>query len=232
MAARADLFTTIHKGLRSMIYDLSKRLQTTDFANPRSTARLVKDLEYDFAVAQASGCTLCALHNHASDEDSYIFTQTANAAADLTRSLIQEHHELTRQEFAIAKAAHELMALSSPEDRIKSGVRLNQSANELFAAYMAHMNREETELVPVMWDHFTDAQMAEMRGKIIAQFPPDRLFALLGFMLPSLNVTELSGLLASVRPSLPPPVLARIVALCDAQVDPAIWAETRVRAGL
>ena len=232
MTATEDLFTPIHKGLRSMIYGLSSRLQTNDFADLAATKALVNDLENDFAVARTAGCILCVLAHHATDEETVIFGDVAKIANSLATTLIEEHHGLTRRELAIAASSHELLAMESAQGRIDAGVRLNQAANGLFAAYITHMNREEDELVPLMKEHFTDAEMAAMRGTIIARMPPERLFGLLGWMLPSLNVTELSSLLASVGQGAPPAVMKAITDLCDAKVDPALWRAVKSRIGL
>lgn len=232
MPGTEDLFTPVHKGLRSMLYGLSGRLQTNDFADVSTTSALVKDLENDFAIARSAGCILCLFATHAHEEETVVFPAAAKFANRLVTTLIEEHHDLTQRELAIAKSAHELLELSSPEYRIEAGVRLNQMANQLFAAYIAHMNREELELVPLMREGLTDAEQAAMQGTIIAKFPPDRLFALLGWMLPSLNVTELSHLIASVKAGAPPQLLRAVSDLCSAKVDPARWGTVKLRVGL
>lgn len=231
MAATEDLFTPIHKGLRAMIYGLSTRLQKHDFSDVEATRGLVRDLEHDFAVARSAGCVVCVLAHHASDEEAVIFPSASHLGNGLVASLVEEHHGLTRRELALGAAAHELLAMASPADRIAAGARLNRSANELFSAYLAHMNREDSELVPLMQAHLTDAQMAAMRGTIIGGLSPDRLFAILGWMLPSLNVHELSGLLTAMGKGAPPPVVQAVSELCAAKVDPAIWTEVRARTG-
>lgn len=232
MAATEDLFTSVHKGLRAMLYALSTRLQTNDFVDLTATKALVTDLENDFAVARSAGCTLCVLAHHASDEEAVIFSKMGTLGNGLVPSLIEDHHALTRRELDLAASAHHLLAMGSPTERIEAGIRLNQAANALFAAYIAHMNREEAELVPLMRQHFSDEQMAGMRGAIIAATPPDRLFAILGWMLPALNVTELSELLSTVSKGAPPALTKAVTDLCTAKVDPARWSEVRARTGL
>ena len=232
MTGREDLFTPVHKGLRAMVYDLSAKLQTNDFSNLAATKGLVTDLENDFAIAQSAGCVLCAFAFHAEEEERVVFPPAARVANSLVTELIQEHHDLTRRELEIDRTAHDLLELPSPEARIAAGIRVNQMANELFVAYFAHMNREEAELVPLMREHFSDAEQAMMRGTIIAKFPPDRLFALLGWMLPALNVTELSELLASLKQGAPPALLKAVSDLCAARVDPGRWADVKLRVGI
>ena len=232
MDATEDLFTPIHKALRSILYALSSRLQTNDFADVSATSSLLADLESDFAIARSAGCALCILSHHASDEEDAIFPDAAKAGSRLVGTLVAEHHELTRRELAIARAGRALVAHERPEDRIAAGVRLNQEANELFAAYFAHMNREESDLVSWMRERFSDAQMAAMRGTIMGRMPPERIFAILGWMLPSLNATELLEFLRSVRDAMPPPAFRAVTELCRARVDPVRWAAVARDVGL
>ena len=232
MPATGDLFTSIHKGLRSMIYGLSGRLQTNDFADAAATKALITDLENDFAVARSAGCALCILAHHAVDEESVIFPTVARVGNKLITELISEHHDLTRRELEIAKAGHELLSMDSAEARVRAGAQLNLAANQLFGAYITHMNREEVELVPLMQENFSDPEMAAMQGKIIGQMPPDRVFAILGWMLPSLNVIELSRLLSSLKSAAPPQFMKAVSDLCAARVDPARWDTVKLRVGL
>lgn len=230
--ASEDLFTPIHKALRSMIYDLGGRLQNNDFQDIAATSSLVQDLENDFSLARLAGCVLCTLHQHADDEEFSIFPAASASNRELIASLIQDHQELTRRELAIARSAHDLLALDQPEGRVAAGIVLNQMSNELFAAYMAHMNREETELVPRMKEQFTDEQMVRMRGAIMGRMPPGRMMAVLGWMAPALNPSELTSLLGSMRRGVPPEFFRTVTDLCAARVDPARWSRVKANLGL
>jgi hypothetical protein len=229
--ATEDLLTPVHKGLRSMIYDLGRRVQTNDFGDVDATRRLVVDLETDFEAARSAGCVLCLLHRHADDEESVILGPAARHANSLVTDLIRDHHELARRELALTQMGRELLDLPDARARVEAGVRLNQAANELWGFYLTHMNREERELVPLLQAHFTNEELAAMRTSIIAGMPADRLFSLLGWMMPSLNVTELVALMTSVRAGAPPPFFRAVSELCAARVDPARWATAVARLG-
>ncbi|HEV2520355.1 MAG TPA: hemerythrin domain-containing protein [Thermoplasmata archaeon] len=232
MEATEDLFTPIHKALRSMIYALGSRLQTNDFSDRPATTALVADLEHDFAIARSAGCVLCVLHYHAEEEENVVFPPVTGVDGPLIRTLIAEHQDLTRREIALGRSAHELLGMADPTARIRAGGQLNQSANDLFAAYLVHMNREENELVPLMRRSFTNEQMAAMRGKIIGAMPPDRLFAILGWMLPALNVQELTELFLGLQKGAPPEAVKAIAQLGAAKVDPDRWKAMAAQVGL
>jgi hypothetical protein len=71
-----------------------------------------------------------------------------------------------------------------------------------------------------------------MRSRIMGGMPPERIMAVLGYMLPSMNVGELSDFVGSVRQTEPPPVAKAVTELAAATVDPGRWAEARSRIGI
>jgi hypothetical protein len=58
------------------------------------------------------------------------------------------------------------------------------------------------------------------------------VFAILGWMLPSLNVTELARLLSSLKGAAPPQFMKAVSDLCAARVDPVRWDAVKVQVGL
>jgi hemerythrin superfamily protein len=232
MTATEDLFTPIHKAIRSMIYDVSGRLQTNDFTDVAASTPLLADLEHEFSTAISSGCILCLLHHHASDEETAVFPSVSKHDAALVQGFIEDHHALARRLETITKMARDLPSRARPDERVQLGITLNQKANEFFAAYVDHMNREEEKLVPLMRERFTDDQMRAMRGAVMAGMPPDRLASLLRWMLPSLNVSELTEMLGGIKVSSPPQVLKLISGIAEQRVDPERWQTVKGRLGI
>jgi len=231
MTATGDLFTPAHKGLRSMIYDLGGRLQRTDFSDTVASTAVLADLEHEFANAVTSSCLLCLLHGHAGHEETNVFPSMQSIDPAMIRMLIDDHQEITRRLVLLTKMAHEINALEAPDQRVAAGARINREANEFFAFYLGHMNKEEVTIVPAMKEHFTDEQLGAMQGKIIASMPRDRLAGYLRWMLPSLTLAELSGLMAGVKRGMPPEALQFVVGIGAANVDSARWATVRERVG-
>jgi Hemerythrin HHE cation binding domain len=232
VTATEDLFTPIHKAIRSMIYDVGGRLQSNDFSDAAASKPLLDDLEHEFSTALSSGCILCLLHAHATDEESEVFPPVSKHDAALVQGFIEDHHALTRRLETIAKMAHDLASTAPREGRIQLGIELNRETNEFFSAYLDHMNREEKTLVPLMRERFTDQQMRTMRGTIMGRMPRERLASYMRWMLPSLNVDELTGVLAGVKSASPPPVLQFISGIAAQHVDPQRWQTVKERVGL
>jgi hypothetical protein len=219
MKGTEDLFTPIHKAIRSMIYNVGGRLQTNDFADVDASGPLLADLEHEFSTAMSSGCVLCLLHHHASDEEKEVFPPVSKHDSELVQGLIEDHHDLARRLGVITKMAREIPKMPRPKERVQSGIALNQAANEFFAAYMSHMNREEEKLVPLMREHFTDDQMRAMRGAIMGAMPRERLAVILRWMLPSLNVEELTAMLGGMKAGGPPEVIRFVSGVASESVD-------------
>jgi Hemerythrin HHE cation binding domain len=232
MTATEDLFTPIHKAIRSMMYELSGRLQTNDFTDVGASKPLLSDLEHEFSAAISSGCILCLLHSHASDEETQVFPPVSKYEAALVQGFIEDHHALTRRLESITKMAHDLPSKASAEERGQFGAALNRQANEFFAAYLDHMNREEQKLVPLMRERFTDEQMRAMRGAIMGGMPRDRLASILRWMLPSLNVGELAAMLGGMKATQPAPVLQFVSGIATQYVDPQRWQTVKERVGI
>jgi len=231
MPATEDLFTPIHKGIRSMIYDVAGRLQSNDFANLDASKPLLADLETEFSAALSTGCVLCLLHQHGLDEESQVFPAVGQFDPGLVVEFIEDHHELARHHSVITKMARDMITRESPEERVRFGAELNREANIFFADYQEHMNREERKLVPMMRLRFTDEQLRALRSTIMRSMPPERLAAILRWMLPSLNVAELTAMVAGAKAALPPEQFQLLAGLGAKYVGPERWQLVQQRSG-
>ncbi len=231
LTASEDLFTPIHKAIRSMIYHLGGRLQAVDFADKPASAAVLSDLQHEFSNAVSSTCVLCLLHAHAGSEESDVFPSMESIDPNLIRALLGDHQEIRRRLVTLTAMAEELEGTEAPARRIEWGARINREANEFFAFYLAHMNKEEVTIVPAMKEHFTNEQLRAMQGAIMGAMPPDRLASYLRWMLPSLTVDELTGMLSGVKNGAPPQFLQFVNGIGMANVDPARWAAMRERVG-
>ncbi len=228
---RENLFRPIHKGLRAMIYDLGRRLQTTDFSDPAASSAMVTTLRENLELATGN-CALCLLYAHSRHEEDDFFGPLRPIDPDVVALMMQEHAEVGRRIRAFAKTCEEVALETTPARRIEVGDRLNQEANDLFAYYLQHMNNEEAMMVPVMWEHFTDAQLRRMRAEYHLRTPPRRFEVWMRWTLPALNLNELVVLFRGLKEDGPPELLENFSRLAVETVDPARWTAARERAGL
>jgi len=214
-----------------MIYNLGGRLQSVDFADKVASAAVVADLQHEFSSAVLASCVVCLLHTHAGHEETGIFPSVQPFEPELIRMLLDDHNEITRRVVDITKMADELGGTDVTERRIELGARVNRETNEFFAFYLAHINKEEVTIVPRMKEHFTNEEMRAMQGKMMAAMPPERLAGFLRWMLPSLTLSELTGMMAGMKHGAPPEFLKFVTGIGAANVDPTRWAAVRERVG-
>lgn len=229
--SRVDILTPVHKGIRSMIYKLGTEIQTADFTDEDSTKALVARLEHNLSVA-TSRCILCLLHEHGENEDDHLFPKVRAFEPGLVEMLIQEHREVGHKLVGLSKICAELIATKDPYQRIEIGMKLNRSANELFAYYITHMNKEEVTILPATWQHLTDEQLLAIRAISEANMPPEKYAEWMRWVLPSLNFNELVEMFTGMKKDAPPQVQKKMVHIADAAVDEERWKAVKTRVGL
>ena len=83
-----------------------------------------------------------------------------------------------------------------------------------------------------MWKHFTDEQIIAMNMTLMKNVPPERLAQWMGWMLPALNVNELTGMFVGLKKGAPPPVFENMARLAEKALGDNRWAAVKAKAGL
>jgi len=223
MSTRENLFRPIHKGIRSMIFVLGLRLGTTDFTNLTESNEVALQLKRDLA-SSTSNCILCMLQTHSLHEDRDFFSPVRAFDEDPVKMMAAEHAVIVRRIYSVAKLCDDLLAIADPEHRIEAGDRLVLEANDLFAFYLAHLNNEEALIVPVMWEHFTDAELRAMRAQFYNTIPLPLFEQWMRWTLPALNVNELTVLLSGMKTDPPPNRFDDAMRIAHEALRPDRWA--------
>ena len=112
------------------------------------------------------------------------------------------------------------------------GDKLNRTANELFAYYLTHLNGEEATLIPAMWKHYTDEELVAMRTNIEKHIPPEVFAEWMKWVLPSLNINELTDMFIGLKKGAPTPVLEHMSQLAEKSLREDRWAAVKAKAAL
>ena len=214
-----------------MIYELGSELQTLDFTDERATESMITKLRQDLSAA-SSTCIVCLLHQHHADEDNYVFPDVRTYEPALIDTLLAEHREVVRKIAEVWKVANELKALRGREERIEMGDKLNRTANDLFAYYLTHLSGEEATLIPAMWKHYTDEQLVAIRTNVQRNIPPEVMAVWMKWVLPSLNINELTGMFMGLKKGAPPPVFENMAHMAEKALGDDRWAAVKAKAGL
>lgn len=231
MSERENLFRPIHKGIRSMLYELGSRLQTTDFADENVASQVVDRMRHDLE-SSLSNCVLCLLYSHSHHEEGEIFARLAHHDDELVRLVMKEHNEIARRIRDLGTTCDELLAASSAARRVEIGDRLNLESNDLFASYFDHLNNEESLLVPILWERFSDEELRGIRAKFYDALPPSLFETWLRWTLPSMNIHELVTLFAGLKQTPDRGRYPEWVRLARATLDPSAWKALEDHVGL
>ncbi len=226
-----DFLTPIHKGLRGMIYALADRLQSTDLADPAAAAPMVAQLRHELAGPRPTACVVCLLHAHTGGEDIFAFPGVRTFDPDLIDGLRREHAEIEAKIRTVTRLGEELADASAPPARGRAGGRLLRAANDLFATYLAHLNREEEELVPLLQQRLSGPEIVALGDAMERALRPDRRAELHRWILRSLDPPELAAWLREQRRRGPPGEFAELLAEGATLVEPERWALACARAG-
>jgi len=214
-----------------MIYELGKELQTADFTDERATETVIGRLKKDLSSA-SSTCIVCLLHEHSTDEDNYVFPDIRTYEPKLIDTLLAEHREVVRKIAQVWKVADELKTIKNGEERLEAGDKLNRTANDLFAYYLTHLSGEEATLIPAMWKHYTDEQLVAMRTNVQRNIPPKVFAEWMKWVLPSLNINELTAMFIGLKKGVPAPVLEHMSQLAEKSLNEDRWVAVKAKAGL
>lgn len=209
---RQDLFTPIHKAVRSMIYETGYILQSADFL----------DKEEEEAALKILGDHLKHLKSHGDHEDNNIFNRLNEYEHDTAAIFFNEHHQIHKKYEHLTSLIREMLE-AVPEKKNEYGIKVNRGFNDFAAFYFMHMNREEEIAGPATQKHFNDEELAEMRLNIQKSIQPEVYQVWMQYMLPALNNYELTGLFRGMKLSAPREVFEKMSGSAEELIGTDRW---------
>ena len=214
---KTDLFTFIHKSIRSMIYNAASKLQTADFGDETEVKILLSSLRHDLDL----------LHEHAVNEDNIIFPEIADEEPQMIEVLNEEHKKLETKLNSILVLIEKIEHTNSMEERMLLGNSLNSLFNDFIADYLTHMNHEEATVLEASLKYLTNEELIAIRTRIQSNVPPDRYKIWMNWMLKSLNNFELIGLLSGMKAGAPPQVFENVVGVAQTVIEKEKWSKIK-----
>jgi uncharacterized secreted protein with C-terminal beta-propeller domain len=219
---KTDLFTFIHKSIRSMIYNSASRLQSTDFSDAKESKEMLLSVRQDLEL----------LHEHAEHEDNIIFPEIADNEPEMIKILNDEHIELESKLNKLLNQMNKIYITSNDEERLVLGEELNNMFNDFSASYLAHMNHEEVTVLEASFKYLSDDELIAIRTRIQTKFPAERYKIWLHWMLKSLNNSELVGLLGGMKASAPPQVFENVLQVSESVIDAERLRKIKLQVGV
>jgi Hemerythrin HHE cation binding domain len=219
---RSDLYTTVHKVIRNMLYELGSNIQRNDFTDDAATQELLSQLrEY-----------LELFNEHAQLEERFIHPELIVREPDLVEELESMHRQIERNADSTNGIAVKLEQLNNPDELIVTGERLHNAYNDYIAYFLPHINFEESTSRPALWKHFSDEQLEAMRSNIMGNLPPEHITVWIGGIFSSSEVNELAQMVSMMKASpMPPEAKEAIMNLARNKAGEERWQIIQQRAG-
>ncbi|RYY99402.1 MAG: hypothetical protein EOO11_05055 [Chitinophagaceae bacterium] len=159
---RVNIFTLIHKGLRTLLYDTAACLQQTDFT---------QDAETEAALDRVRE-TLLLFDEHARHEDRHVLPAIAAFEPSVADCFGQEHATDAELALELTATVETFFLLPETDDRKASGEALVHAFTEFLVFNLKHMAREESLLNELLWRYYSDAEILGLQQRIVRSQEP------------------------------------------------------------
>lgn len=189
---RYNIYRNVHKGLRGMLFMLQIRLQQTDFSED-SALFVIDDLEK----------ALSYLEGHGINQGQFIMSHLAKHEDHIMCEISKDHLiEIRLSEELRSHVSSWKLALL-PQGMLEAGERICRTMNEYIAFNLYHMNREEGEVLLLLWKHFTDEQIIAMERELLNALDSCVLMDISRWMMRHLSTAEIRSWLMGMMESAP-----------------------------
>lgn len=210
---RYNIFNLIHKALRSMMFEAATAIQQTDFTNRDEAIVTIHRLEK----------VLYYFDEHADHEDKYILPAIERYAQQLVDDLESQHvvdHALGQ---SLRDAISQWKTTEDEALMVELGHRILYDFNEFIAFNLTHMNKEEEELNPVLWQYYSDLEILHIEHTLVSSIEPATLFDESRWMMASINSQEAIAWLTGIKQNAPQEVFNLYMKLANEELPERRW---------
>lgn len=211
-APRMDIYAFIHKALRAYMTDTLTGLGRMDVSDDlelsQTCARVLELLDF------------CRSHLH--HENTFVHPAMEAHAPGTSAAMADDHRGHEQAITALAASTTQLMTCTR-ERRARVAHALYRQLALFVAHNFEHMNQEETGHNAVLWAHYTDAQLAQIEGAIVASLPPEEAMVTLRWMIPYLSPAERALLLGDMQQKAPREAFEATLALARRYLTATEW---------
>ncbi|MBV9891025.1 MAG: hypothetical protein JO090_09090, partial [Rhizobacter sp.] len=206
--ARLDLYVSIHKAMRAFMADTLVKVGSVDVADPS---------DRDAAVAQLE-LLLDLCLGHLRHENDWVHSAIEARQPAGSRRIADEHVEHVD---AIAELRAEAFALrgASVAEADRIALRLYRHLALFVAENFQHMHVEETAHNALLWQHYSDGELAALHGRILAAISPAEHVVVTRWMIPASTPVERARIVAGAKAGMPPEALLGMLGVVRPHMD-------------
>lgn len=175
---RLKIFAIPHQGLRHGLSQFSFLAGNTDYRDAFAIGELHRLGHEIFTL----------LTVHASEEDQYTLAALEERCPGTAQHHLHEHEVIGTQQVRLQNWLDTLLARArAGADVTAEGEPFHRALGHFHSAYLQHMLEEEEAIQPLMWAHFSDAEILELRRRIIANMDPQVMLLWVKYSAPALS---------------------------------------------
>ena len=205
--SRYNLFSQIHKALRSMLYDMALSLQQTNFANKEEAHISLGKLQR----------VLDVIDEHTENEDKFILPAIQQYEPSLTDAFVQKHAEGHQLAEKLRKSIDGYYRVILDEERLNIGAAINKTFTEFMEAQIGYMSTEETVLNKVLWRYYSDSEIMILNQRT-TNAPSTEESSFPNWMVRGLSNEQIVGLMKAVGQNAPDYVFNSLLAIAEKEL--------------
>ncbi len=218
MSSNIDLYRDVHKGQRCRFFNIAIQAGKSDYNDQKALDALYNGL-YSFREHMR-------LHAHL--EEKFIHTILSQRVPGGARQL-EEDHRTIRQEFDDLVTDFDGIRARSIdfEKRGELALEFYRAWSRFTAFYFMHINREEEQVMPVLWKLCTVKELAETHKLMITDQTQEELVEDFKMIFPNANPQERVEILGTLEALMPPEGYQEFLKLAEHLLEPADWANLK-----
>jgi hypothetical protein len=205
---RRDLYAGIHKALRLF---MTRTLCTIGATDPADGAAV----EATLAMVERL-LALCELH--LKDENEFMHPALERAQPGSSARIAGEHVHHA-ESIADLRDLAGLVADCQGAPRAAALGRLYRATALFVADNLQHMHVEETVHNPVLWNAYSDDELAALEQALVASIPPAMMMEALHWFLPALHAGERAAMLGEMQQGMPPEPFRAVLEIARHTLD-------------
>ena len=215
---RMEMYRPIHKAIRHLLYSTAHQVGAADFRNEGAARETLDKLDR----------TISMLKEHAGHENRFVHPPLESRVPGITKPFDKDHDDEERIYAQLEQLAAQILS-SGGDQPTALGNQVYALFNSFIGSYLAHLDKEETELEKALLDHFTDEELMNMEQNIMGSVAPQQMGEWLGVICSSLNADELTGMLGGMKATAPPQVVEGMLKLAEQAMPTDTWQKVRAR---
>jgi hypothetical protein len=188
--SRIKIYDVPHKGLKNALSGLQFLAGKTDYSDQQEVEKLYHLGDDVFKI----------LTVHATDENEVTLADLELRCPGCSQHDIKDHEKIHVAQDKLEKLLSRIYNNASAGlDSTSDGDEFYLSFSEFHGTYLEHTSEEERITQPLLWQYFTDEELASHRTKIMSNLPPQTLLIWLRFIVPAQSHKERVGLLTGLK---------------------------------